>query len=123
MGILFLTALNIGLMKDLKKWKENSLRKRRKRHPSVLTTKNTLTVSHISIPRIVKIILTVDMTIAGTEINTITTTIINPMNKSSRRTTSLVRKKLMRDNIMNVRIKIFNVLIPPIAHQSISGVK
>ena len=90
---------------------------------SVLTTKNRLTVSRISIPRTVKIILTVDMTVAGTEINTITATIINPMNKNSPRTTSLVRMKLMRDNIMNVRNKIFNVLIPPIAHQSISGIK
>ena len=97
--------------------------KRRKRHPSVLTTKNRLTVSRISIPRIVQIILTVDMTIAVTETNTITTTIIIPMNKSSPRTTSLVRMKLMRDNFMNARIKIFNVLSPPIAHQPISGIK
>ena len=37
------------------------------------------------------------------------------MNKSSPRTTSLVRMKLMRDNIMNVRINIFKVLIPPTA--------
>ena len=29
------------------------------------------------------------------------------------KTTSLVRMKLMPDNIMNVTIKIFNVLIPP----------
>ena len=70
-----------------------------------------------------QIILTVDMKISGTEINTITTTIINLMNKSSPRTTSSVRMKLMRDNIMNVRIKIFNVLIPPIAHHSISSIK
>ena len=75
--------------------------------------KNRLTVSRISIPRIVQIILTVDMTIAGTEINTLTIIITKPMNKSSPKTTSLVRMKLMPDNIMNVRIKIFNVLIPP----------
>ena len=63
------------------------------------------------------------MTIIDTETNTITTTIINPMNKNSPRTTSLVRMKLMRDNIMKVRIKTFNDLIPPIAHQPISGIK
>ena len=85
--------------------------------------KNRLTVSRISIPRIVQIILTVDMTIAGTEMNTITIVILKPMNKSSTKTISLVRMKLMRDNIMNVRIKIFNVLIPPIAYQPISGFK
>ena len=53
------------------------------------------------------------MTIIGTGINTKKIIIINPMNKSSPRTTSLVRVKLTRDKIMNVRIKIFNVLIPP----------
>ena len=112
MGILFLTALNIGLMKDLKKRKENSLTKRRKSHPLVLTTKTRLTVSRILITRIAQIILTVDMTIVETEINTITTIIINSMKISFPRKTSLVRMTLMRDNILNVRIKTFNVLIP-----------
>ena len=90
--------------------------KKEKRHPSVLTTKNRLTVSRISITRIVQIILTVDMTTAGTEINIITIIIIKPMNKSSPKTTSLVRMKLMPDNIMNVRIKIFQRSYPPYAH-------
>ena len=56
------------------------------------------------------------MTIAGTEMNTITIIIIKPMNKSSPKTTSSVRMKLMPDKFMNVRIKIFNVLVPPHAH-------
>ena len=116
MGILFLTALNTGLVTDFKKGKENSLRKRKEKHPSKLTTKNRLLVSRILITRIAQIILTVDMTIVGTEINTITTIITNPMNKNSPRTTSLVRMKLMRDNIMNGRIEIFNFLYTPQSH-------
>ena len=53
------------------------------------------------------------MTTVGTEINVITTIIINSMNKSSPQTTNLVRMTLMRDNIINVKIKIYNVLITP----------
>ena len=87
--------------------------KRRKRHLSVPTTGNKLTISRILINRIVQIILTVDMTIADTVINTITTVVTKPMNKISRKTTRFVGMKLMPDNIMNVRIKIFKVLIPP----------
>ena len=111
-------------MKDFKKMKRELTEEKEKRHPSILTTKNRLTESRISIPRIVQIILGVHMTIAGTEINTKTIVIIKPMNRSSHKTISLVRMKLMRDNIMNVRIKSFNVLTPsPMAHQPISGIK
>ena len=68
------------------------------------------TVNRILITRIAQIILTVDMTIIGTGINTITTIILNPMNKSSPRRTSLVSVKLTQDNFMNERV--FNILIP-----------
>ena len=113
MGILFLTALNKKVMKDFKKMKRELTEEKEKKTSFSTDYKKRLTVSCISIPRIVQIKLTVDMTIVDTEINTITTTIRNPMNKSSPRTTILVRMKLMRDNIMNVIIKIFKVLIPP----------
>ena len=40
------------------------------------------------------------------------------MNKNFPKTTNLVPMKLKLGNIMNVRIKIFNVLIPPHAHNN-----
>ena len=99
-------------MKDLKKMKRE-LTEEKEKKTSFSTDYKKLTGSRISITRIVQIILTVDLTTAGTEINTITIIIIKPVNKSSPETTSLVRMKLMPDNIMNVRIKNFNVFIPP----------
>ena len=39
--------------------------------------------------------------------------ITNPMNKNFPKTTNLVPMKLKLGNIMNVRIRIFNVFIPP----------
>ena len=52
-------------------------------HPSVLTTREKLTVSRFLINKIAQIRLTVDNTIAGTAINTTTAIIINPTIKSS----------------------------------------
>ena len=90
----------------------NSLKKSRKRHPSVRTTKNRITVNRNLSTRIVQILLTFDMTIVGTETNTMTVGIKKTMNKISPQTISLVRMKLMPDYVINVRIKNSKILIP-----------